>query len=78
VFGRISKYPNHASGTVGLSALNTNLVSMHPVLFEIGSVAIYSYGFMIAVGIIAGMAYLIVAGKKETGLTFDQANMLFL
>jgi phosphatidylglycerol:prolipoprotein diacylglycerol transferase len=33
---------------------------------------------MIAVGIVAGMAYLIVAAKKEVRLTFDQANALFL
>ena len=51
---------------------------MYPVLFEVGSVAIYSYGFMIALGILAGMAYLIVEGKKEVGLTFDQGNKLFL
>ncbi|HEU5147056.1 MAG TPA: prolipoprotein diacylglyceryl transferase [Chryseosolibacter sp.] len=51
---------------------------MHPVIFEVGSFTLYSYGMMIAVGILAGMAYLIVAGKKELGLTFDQANTLFL
>ena len=51
---------------------------MHPILFEVGSITVYSYGFMIALGIIAGMAYLIVAGKKQVGLTFDQANTLFL
>lgn len=51
---------------------------MHPVLFETGSVTVYSYGFMIAVGIVAGMAYLISEGNKDAGLTFDQANMLFL
>ena len=51
---------------------------MHPILFEAGSLTVYSYGFMIALGIVAGMAYLIVAGKKEAGLTFDQANGLFL
>src|SRR5687767_2001246 len=51
---------------------------MYPILFEVGSVNVYSYGVMIAVGIVAGMSYLIVAGKKETGLTFDQANTLFL
>lgn len=51
---------------------------MHPILFESGSVTIYSYGFLIALGVIAGMTYLIIAGRKETGLTFDQANMLFL
>jgi phosphatidylglycerol---prolipoprotein diacylglyceryl transferase len=51
---------------------------MYPVLFEVGSVTVYSYGFMIALGIIAGMSYLIVEGKREVGLTFDQANKLFL
>ena len=39
---------------------------------------LYSYGLMIAAGILAGMFYLIRAGKKELGLTFDQANILFL
>jgi phosphatidylglycerol:prolipoprotein diacylglycerol transferase len=33
---------------------------------------------MIALGIVAGMGYLIIEGKKEAGLTFDQANALFL
>ena len=51
---------------------------MYPVLFEVGSVTVYSYGFMIALGIVAGMSYLIIEGKKEVGLTFDQANKLFL
>jgi phosphatidylglycerol:prolipoprotein diacylglycerol transferase len=51
---------------------------MHPVIFEAGSVTVYSYGLMIAAGIVAGMLYLILAGKKEVGLTFDQANSLFL
>lgn len=51
---------------------------MHPVMFEVGPVTVYSYGFMIAVGIVAGMAYLIRAGRKEVDLTFDQANSLFL
>ena len=51
---------------------------MYPILFTSGSVTVHSYGFMIAIGIVAGMAYLIVAGKREVGLTFDQANMLFL
>jgi phosphatidylglycerol---prolipoprotein diacylglyceryl transferase len=51
---------------------------MHPVLFEIGGVTIYSYGFFIAVGAIAGVAYMAIQGKKEVGLTFDQANGLFL
>ena len=51
---------------------------MHPILFQAGAVTVYSYGFMIAVGIVAGMIYLIVEGKREAGLTFDQANSLFL
>jgi phosphatidylglycerol---prolipoprotein diacylglyceryl transferase len=51
---------------------------MHPILFELGSIKIYSYGFLIAVGAIAGIAYLSIQGKKEVGLTFDQANLLFL
>jgi phosphatidylglycerol:prolipoprotein diacylglycerol transferase len=51
---------------------------MHPVLFEVGSIIVYSYGFFIALGIVTGMAYLVVGGKKEVGLTFDQANALFL
>jgi phosphatidylglycerol:prolipoprotein diacylglycerol transferase len=51
---------------------------MHPILFEAGSLTMYSYGFMIAVGILAGMTYMVTAGKKEVGLTFDQANTLFL
>ena len=51
---------------------------MYPILFEAGSVTVFSYGFMIALGIIAGMSYLIMAGKKEVGLGFDQANTLFL
>lgn len=38
----------------------------------------YSYGFMIGVGAIAGVAYMAVQGKKKVGLTFDQANSLFL
>lgn len=51
---------------------------MYPVVFETGSVALYSYGLMIAAGIIAGMWYLVVVGRKEVGLSFDQANTLFL
>src|SRR5688500_19772336 len=51
---------------------------MHPVLFEIAGVTVYSYGFMIAIGSIAGIAYMAIQGKKEVALTFDQANGLFL
>ena len=51
---------------------------MHPILFEIGGITVYSYGFMIAIGAVAGVAYMAIQGKKEVGLTFDQANTLFL
>lgn len=51
---------------------------MHPILFEVAGITIYAYGFMIALGAIAGVAYMAVQGKKELGLTFDQVNNLFL
>jgi phosphatidylglycerol---prolipoprotein diacylglyceryl transferase len=51
---------------------------MHPVLFDAGDWHIYSYGLMIALGCVGGVTYMAVRGKKETGLTFDQANNLFL
>ena len=51
---------------------------MHPVLFELAGISVYSYGFMIALGAIAGVAYMSIRGKKEFGLTFDHANSLFL
>jgi phosphatidylglycerol---prolipoprotein diacylglyceryl transferase len=51
---------------------------MYPMLFEFYGLNIYSYGFFIAVGAIAGVAYMAVRGKKDVGLTFDQANSLFL
>jgi phosphatidylglycerol:prolipoprotein diacylglycerol transferase len=51
---------------------------MHPVLFEIAGISLYSYGFMIALGAMAGVAYMAIQGKKDVGLTFDQANSLFL
>jgi phosphatidylglycerol:prolipoprotein diacylglycerol transferase len=51
---------------------------MHPILFKLGGITVYSYGFMIALGAIAGVAYMYRRGKKELGFTFDQANTLFL
>jgi phosphatidylglycerol:prolipoprotein diacylglycerol transferase len=51
---------------------------MHPIIFEGGGLTVYSYGLMIAIGIIAGVAYMAVVGKREVGLLFDQANVLFL
>ncbi|MFN3840313.1 MAG: prolipoprotein diacylglyceryl transferase [Cyclobacteriaceae bacterium] len=51
---------------------------MHPVLIDFGKFQIYTYGFMIAIGVVAGVAYLVKRGKKEVNLTFDHANNLFL
>lgn len=51
---------------------------MHPILFEVGGITVYSYGFLIAIGAITGVAYMAIQGKKDVGLSFDQANTLFL
>jgi len=51
---------------------------MHPILFEIGSLTIYAYGFCIAVGALLGFGYMYWQGKKQFGLTFDQSNNLFV
>jgi phosphatidylglycerol:prolipoprotein diacylglycerol transferase len=51
---------------------------MHPILFEAGSVTVYTYGFFIALGAVLGGLYMWRQGKKEFGLTFDQANTLFV
>jgi phosphatidylglycerol:prolipoprotein diacylglycerol transferase len=51
---------------------------MHPILFDLGPVTIYAYGFCIAIGAILGFIYMYVQGKKQFGLTFDQCNTLFI
>jgi phosphatidylglycerol:prolipoprotein diacylglycerol transferase len=51
---------------------------MHPILFEFGSVTIYTYGFCIALGAVLGFTYMARQGKKQFGLTFDRANNLFI
>jgi phosphatidylglycerol---prolipoprotein diacylglyceryl transferase len=51
---------------------------MYPVLFQVGSFSVYSYGLLIAVGAVAGVIYMAIQGKKEVRLSFDQANALFL
>ena len=51
---------------------------MHSILFEGGGITLYTYGLMIALGVISGVAYMAIRGKREIGLTFDQANNLFL
>ncbi len=51
---------------------------MYPILFEVGSITIYTYGFCIAVGALLGFGYMYWQGKKQFGLTFDQSNNLFI
>jgi phosphatidylglycerol---prolipoprotein diacylglyceryl transferase len=51
---------------------------MKPILFTLGDVPVYSYGLLIAIGCVAGVAFMAIKGKKEVGLSFDQANNLFL
>jgi phosphatidylglycerol---prolipoprotein diacylglyceryl transferase len=51
---------------------------MHPILFEVGSFTIYTYGFCIAVGAVSGFIYMAREAKKQFGLSFDQSNTLFL
>ena len=51
---------------------------MHPVLFEIGGVTIYTYGFMIALGAVLAFTYMARQSKREFGVTFDQSNNLFI
>jgi len=51
---------------------------MHPILFELGSITIYTYGFCIALGAVLGFTYMAWQGKKLFGTTFDQSNTLFI
>ncbi len=51
---------------------------MHPILFNFGSITIYTYGFCIAVGALLGFGYMYWQGKRQFGLTFDQSNNLFI
>ena len=51
---------------------------MHPILFEIGSITVYTYGFCVALGAVLGFSYMAWQGKKLFGTTFDQSNTLFI
>ncbi len=51
---------------------------MHPVFFELGSFKIYTYGFCIALGAVLGGLYMWRQGKIQYGMSFDQANTLFV
>ena len=50
---------------------------MHPVLFKIGSVNIYSYGFMVAVGFVLAV-FLISRTAKESGVSAEWISDLCL
>jgi phosphatidylglycerol:prolipoprotein diacylglycerol transferase len=51
---------------------------MHPILFEVGSFTVYTYGFCIAIGAVLGFSYMAWQGKMQFGITVDQSNTLFL
>ena len=51
---------------------------MHPILFQVGPVTIYTYGFFIAIGATLGFSLMAWQGKKHFGLSFDNANTLFI
>jgi len=51
---------------------------MHPILFELGPITIYTYGFCVAMGAVLGFGYMAWQGKKLFGTTFDQSNTLFI
>ncbi|GHN00765.1 prolipoprotein diacylglyceryl transferase [Cytophagales bacterium WSM2-2] len=51
---------------------------MHPILFHLGSLTIYTYGFLIAIGATLAGSYMWWQGKKRYGISFDQANLLFV
>lgn len=49
---------------------------MHPVLFEIGSFKIHTYGFMIMVGAVLGFFYMSYSVKKEMGIDREKIQNL--
>lgn len=51
---------------------------MHPILFEVGSITIYSYGFFIALGAVLGLIYMARQGNKSFGTTYEKSNSLFI
>ena len=51
---------------------------MKPVLFEIGSLSVNSYGFLIMLGAFAGIAFVYFQTRKKYGVTIDTANELLI
>lgn len=51
---------------------------MHPKLFDVGPITVYSYGFFIAMGALLGLGYMATQAKKQFNLSYDQSNSLFI
>ncbi len=49
---------------------------MHPILFKVGSLTIYTYGLLVAIGILAGMK-MALAGSKYRYISKDFTGRLF-
>ena len=49
---------------------------MYPILFRLGSLHIYAYGFFIALGFIAGLVLAILTARKE-GVPFERVVDIF-
>lgn len=49
---------------------------MHPVLFEIGSLEIHTYGFLIMMGAVFAYLYMSTAAKKELGIDPEHIQTL--
>jgi phosphatidylglycerol:prolipoprotein diacylglycerol transferase len=49
---------------------------MYPVLFHVGGVKVYAYGFFLALGFITGVVLAVVRARKE-GISFDHIVNLF-
>ena len=50
---------------------------MHPILVEIGGLKLYSYGFMIMLGLVLAFLYM-RAQLKKVNLTAEDTSELFL
>lgn len=51
---------------------------MHPVLFSVGPITLYTYGFFIALGALLCLLYLYRQSRMRYNLTNEQINNIFL
>jgi phosphatidylglycerol:prolipoprotein diacylglycerol transferase len=49
---------------------------MHPILFRLGGLAVYAYGFFVAIGFVAGVIFATLRARKE-GIPFERVVDLF-